>query len=109
MGLYDNIAGQGAGPNRTAGCVEALIATERTVDRQRREAFEAPARLAEQQRQQQEKEKQDRANKRIADKMARECQDKLDIQAGTLIIQQDGFRARKNPITQKWEHEVLYN
>jgi len=50
----------------------------------------------------------DRAAKRMADKLARECQDAIDIENKTLIIAPNGFRVRKNIISGRWEHEVLY-
>lgn len=91
-----------------AHCAERIGTFSRSVDRERAEAeLTAPERLKEQQRIQREREAE-HAAKRTADRLARECQDKIDVLNKTLIITPDGYRFRKSIITSKWEPDQIY-
>ncbi len=103
--MTDIVGGEGGHlGSAIAHTAERIGTFQRTQDRLDWERTQNPERQREEQlRAQREKEKADLAAKRLADKLAKQSQDAIDIANKTLIIQ-NGYRYRKCPITNKWEH-----
>jgi hypothetical protein len=91
--------------NSVAHTAERVAAFVRSADR---EAYEremaSPERLAAERKRQQEQEAAAHEARRLADQLAKQAQDAIDIQNRVLVITKEGLRLRPNIISGKWEH-----